>query len=150
MSFKIHLIPDDYHLPHVGRLADGGFFWIDGQLTWGRGATRDFICTYLFDQDGRLARHNIEDLGCRNEENRKDVRQIIDKHLAALGPYETADIWVEPFSVSAHGESFGLVTRVADTPKEAEDLERIGPLVDAMPGLTLMFYPPWDEGAYDT
>jgi hypothetical protein len=51
---KIRLMPDEWHIRNVGRLGDGRLFFVDSQLDYVAGATRDFVCTFLFDQDGHL------------------------------------------------------------------------------------------------
>jgi hypothetical protein len=56
---KIRLIPDDWHVQHVGHLADGRLFWVTGQLDPAGGTTKDFVCTFVFDQDGHLTEHSI-------------------------------------------------------------------------------------------
>ena len=62
-----------------------------------------------------------------------------------LGRTERSDFWVRPFLVQAFGLVFGLVVR---EPEEVNSKE--SQVVDAMPGWTQMFYPPWQNGLYDT
>src|SRR5690242_8354487 len=57
---KIHLIPDADRIVNVGRLADGRQYFVDGQLYWAGGSRKDFVCTFVFDRDGRLVAHTIE------------------------------------------------------------------------------------------
>lgn len=138
---KIHLIPDEWRITHVGRLADGRLFWVDAQLLPSRDATKDFVCTFLFDQDGRLVEHTIDLLGPRGSYPDADVALTFDRHLSVLGNPPNADIWVKPFSVERDGVVFGLI------PRQTEDGEW---LVEFMPGNTLAFYAPWEAGEYDT
>lgn len=150
MDFRVRLIPDNYHLLHVGRLGSGAQFWIDVQLRGEADTTRDFVATYIFNEDGVLSWHEIIDLGLRSNPGRRAATDVILAQIAKLGPSEKADISVFPFSVDAYGSTFGLVVRESDTddPSDIDDCD--GPLVDALPGWTLMFYPPWGEGLYDT
>lgn len=147
LDFKIRLIPDQYHLPDVGRLDAGAQFWIDLQLQPESESVRDFVATYVFDDDGVLIWYEIDDLGLRSDPNARRASEVIEQQKTKLGASERADIWVYPFSVTAHGSTFGLVVR---PPEPENDETEEGPLVDAMPGWTLMFYPPWEEGMYDT
>jgi hypothetical protein len=139
---KIRLIPDEWHIEHVGRLADGRLFWVDGQLEFAGGATKDFICTFIFDPDGRLVEHTIELIGVRGSYPEASGKAAMDRHLAALGKRKVADIWVRPFSVESHGTVFGLIPRQIEGGGEWR--------VEFMPGNTLSFYAPWDAGEYDT
>ena len=54
MEIKVHMIPDAFHLTHVGELHDGNYFWIDSQLDSDGSDTRDFIAVYIFDPKGNL------------------------------------------------------------------------------------------------
>lgn len=153
MSFKVRLIPDDYHLHEVGVLGNGAGYWIDVQLNPENGSTRDFVTTYVFDVEGRMIWHLIEDMDLRSDPRQKSVKETIAAHKAKLGAAERSDIWISPFSVEAHGLTFGLVVRKPeedDDPEYLNSLNEDGPLVDVMPGWTLMFHPPWDEGSYAT
>jgi hypothetical protein len=139
---KIRLIPDEWHIEHVGRLVDGRLFWVDGQLDPRGGATKDFVCTFIFAPDGRLLEHSIELIGVRGSYAEASVARAMDRHIAALGDRIATDISVRPFSVNSHGTVFGLIPRQT----EGSDEWR----VEFMPGNTLSFYPPWDAGEYDT
>jgi hypothetical protein len=79
---KIRLIPDDWHIQHVGRRVDGRLFWVDGQLDPAGGATKDFVCTFIFDQDGRLIQHSIELIGARGSYPEGSVGKAMDRHVA--------------------------------------------------------------------
>ncbi len=146
-DIKIHLIPDKWHLNYVGKLENGRLFWADMQLGYDhkRKDTRDFICIWIFDADGTLIDHRILDRGFRSEGSVKkpNASDIVSAELSQLGEYNFTDIWVKPFSVEKYDLEFGLVAReVGDGPNEV--------VFDAAPGLTLMFYPPWKDGRYDT
>jgi hypothetical protein len=138
---KIRLIPDKWHIRNVGRLSDGRLFLVDGQLDPTGGVTRDFVCTFIFDRDGRLVEDSIELIGERGAYPNGSVGDALDRHLAALGDRTLTDIWVRLFSVEDHGTVFGLI------PRETESGEW---RVEFMPGNSLSFYPPWEAGEYDT
>jgi hypothetical protein len=138
---KIRLIPDDWHILHVGRLVDGRLFWVDSQLDPAGGATKDFVCTFIFGQDGRLMEHSIELIGVRDSYPERSVAKAIDRHVAALGDHSATDIWVRPFSVESNSAVFGLIPRQTDGGEWR---------VEFMPGNTLSFYAPWEAGEYDT
>lgn len=148
MTFRIHLFPDDCHLPHVGRLKVGAQFWIDVQLLQEGGDTRDFVATYVFDLEGRLIWNEILDAGLRSEGNMKTIEEVILSQLKKLGEFDRREIQVHPFSVEAFGSVFGLVVREPEPDSDLSGSGVLGPLVDVMPGWTLMFYPPWEEGSY--
>lgn len=146
---KIHLIPDQYHLSNVGQLRNGNNYWIDIQLKSEGNRTRDFVATYIFDADGKLIDSNIIDLGLRTDENALSATTVIAEEKSRIGVInyesflgEKKSFWVYPFSIFSHNLIFGLVVR-------KEDKDECG-IVDAMPGYTIMFYPPWEDGAYDT
>lgn len=139
---KIHLIPDNYHLKNVGTLSDGRLYWIDVQLSYDHAAgdTRDFVCMYIFSEDGHLVDHTITDLGLRSSSALK-ASEVIRQMVATQSKPTLRDIWVHPFAAEHLGLTFGLIIR---------DEGDTGPVVDVLPGMTLMFYPPWPEGGYDT
>jgi hypothetical protein len=138
---KIRLIPDNWHMRNVGRLSDERLFFVDGQLDYASGRTRDFICTFLFDPDGRLVSHSIELIGVRRLYPDEKVGEALKRHLDALGERTSTDIWVRPFSIESNGAVFGLIPRKTDAGEWR---------VQFMPGNTLSFYPPWEAGEYDT
>ena len=136
----------------AGQLDDGSHYWIDVQLNSEGQDTRDFVATYVFDADGRLIDHKVKDLGLRSNPLSLSARAILTQERERLGLKKTifgrakrSDFWVRPFSVEAHGLVFGLVVRETND-AEPESINA----VDAMPGRTLMFYPPWQDGRYDT
>ena len=145
MVQKLRLIPDRYHLKNVGQLNNGNYYWIDVQLDSNGRETRDFIATYIFDADGVLIEHKIIELGIRSDPSALSARVIIGQESTRIGVKKRKDFWVRPFSVKANGAVFGLVVRE----REQGELEGFQ-AVDAMPGWTLMFYPPWADGLYDT
>jgi hypothetical protein len=138
---KIRLIPDAWRIRDVGRLSDGRLFWVDGQLLPSAGATKDFVCTFIFDQEGRLVDKSIELIGDRGAYPHASINDAISRHLSALGDRTTTDIWVRPFSIEDHGTVFGLIPRHVGGNEWR---------VEFMPGNTLSFYPPWKAGEYDT
>ncbi len=152
MVQKIHLIPDRYHLIDVGQLNDGNNYWIDVQLSSEAMDTRDFVATYIFDNARKLIDSDIIDLGLRSDPNALQARDVIKQQKSRIGVGRAGifgrkreSFWVQPFSVEAHGLVFGLVVREP----EEDDVE-MPPMVDALPGWTLVFYPPWEDGQYDT
>ncbi len=152
MVQKIRLIPDSYHLTNVGQLDNGNNYWIDVQLIPERRDTRDFVATYIFDDDGTLIDSEIINLGLRSDPNALRVKDVIAQQRSKIGVRKAGifggkseSFWVKPFSVRAYDVDFGLVVREP----EADNPDR-PPVVDAMPGWTLMFYPPWEDGGYDT
>jgi len=117
---------------------------VDGQLIGGGGrggATRDYVCTYLFDADGDLVEHRIDGLGPRDNGTAKRGKQKQAEHLVALGKFQKTDIWIKPFTVQHDGAEFGLVVREITAGEW---------VVDAVPGWTIMFTAPWALGEYDT
>jgi hypothetical protein len=122
-------------------LADGRLFWIDAQLNYANGHTKDFVCTFVFATDGSLSEHEIELIGVRGEYPGEAVALAIERHVVALGGHAQAAIWVRPFQVTSHELTFGLAPR---------QLPNGGWRVEFMPGNTLSFYAPWEQGEYDT
>jgi hypothetical protein len=114
---------------------------VNGQLDYAGGPTKDFVCTFIYDQDGRLSEHSIELIGVRGSYPKGGVEIAIDRHLRALGHNSVTDIWVRPFSLESHGTVFGLI------PRRIKGGEW---RVEFMPGNTLSFYAPWEAGEYDT
>ena len=138
---KIHLIPDEWDIHNVGRLSDGRLFFVDGQLDYAAGKTRDFVCTFLFDRSGSLTDHTIELIGTRGSYPAGAADAAKTRHLEALGSFTRMDIRVRPFSIESDGAIFGLIRRRLPSGEWR---------VDFMPGNTLSFYPPWEAGGYDT
>jgi hypothetical protein len=125
----------------VGRLNDGRLFWVDSQLDYADGVTTDFVCSFIFDREGRLVDRSVELIGDRGSYPNGSVGIAIERHIAALSDHTAADIWVRPFNIESHGRVFGLI------PRQTSDGEW---RVEFMPGNTLSFYAPWDVGEYDT
>jgi hypothetical protein len=138
---KIRLVPDGYHVDDVGRLGDGRQYFVSIQLNFSGGETRDFVCTFLFDNDGKLVSHTIDLVGVRGAYDKAAVTELYTRHLAALGERTVEEVWLRPFSVTSHGLAFGLIANYDD---------ESGWRVEFMPGNTMSFYPPWDSGEYDT
>jgi hypothetical protein len=138
---KIRLIPDEWHIRNVGRLDQGRSFFVDSQLDSFNNVTRDFVCSFIFDNDGQLVEHVIELIGTRSDYPEGSVHNAIQRHLSALGDRTRADVWVRPFAVSSNNAVFGLIPRKTGSGEWR---------VEFMPGNTLSFYPPWEAGNYDT
>lgn len=122
-------------------MSDGNLFLVDSQLVSASGSTKDFVCTFIFDQDGHLVKHVIELVGVRGAYPKGIVGKLIDQHVVTIGSMKRTAIWVRPFRVESHGVLFGLIPR---------QLKDGGWRVEFMPGNTLSFYPPWEAGEYDT
>jgi len=138
---KVRLIPDAWHIRNVGRLSDGRLYFVDSQLDYDSGSTRDFVCTFLFGADGSLVEHSIELIGTRGSYPDGSVGDALKRHLQALDVGMPTDIWVRPFSIDNNGAIFGLIPRRTKAGEWR---------VEFMPGNTLSFYPPWEAGEYDT
>ena len=145
MEIKVHLIPDAFHLTHVGELHDGNYFWIDSQVDSDGNDTRDFISVYIFDPKGNLIDSTIIDRGLRSNSDQIVLKDAFDRESKRIGMKRRTSFWAFPFSVAAFGLTFGLVVR----DRQAGELDGYQ-AVDALPGYTLMFYPPWSDGLYDT
>ena len=146
---KIRLVLDDYHIEHAGKLADGRLFWVTQQLDPAQGITRDFVCTFIFDADGNLVDHTIDLLGFRGSYPNELTGETYEKHLATLGDYKVADIWVRLFEVPVHDVVIGLIPRSPEG-DEPDDVDEDDWRVEFMPGNTLSFFAPWEDGEYDT
>lgn len=140
------LVPDDFHLHHGGKTAQGNGYWIDTQLAIEKDGTRDFVAAYVFDREGKLISSEVVNRGLRSEEQTQTLEEIIGKLKKKINAKETTEILVKPFSASFYGHTFGLVVREAE---EGDDAT-MEVLIDAMPGYTLMFYGPWSSCNYDT
>ena len=145
MVQKLRLIPDRYHLADVGPLENGNNYWIDVQLNSEGRDTRDFVATYVFDTVGELIQHKITDLGLCSDPNALPANAMVKQERERIGAKERRGIWGRPFAIQTFGLVFGLVVR---DPQQGE-IEGYQ-AVDAMPGWTLMFYPPWEDGLYNT
>lgn len=151
---KIRLIPDEWHIKRVGRLRDGRQFLVDTQLAPRRQKSRDYACSFLFDADGQLLSNDIEFIGERGDYPSERVAEILDTHLAALGDHEITEIWIRLFEIRHDDEIFGFVPvspeEFLDEDDDPEDVDDEDWRVEFMPGNTLSFYPPWEDGGYDT
>lgn len=140
------LVPDDYHLQHVGKTSQGNGYWIDIQLATEKDGTRDFVAAYVFDREGNLISSEVLDRGLRNDNPAQTFDEAIGNLKKKIDAKDIAKILVKPFSVSFYGHTFGLVVRETEDVDEATEET----LIDAMPGHTLMFYGPWSQCNYDT
>jgi hypothetical protein len=145
-SVGFPLVPDDYHLQHVGKTAQGNGYWIALQLATEDGDTRDFVAAYVFDKMGDLISCEVVDQGKRPHSAEHTTNEIIQKLKRKVDAKETTKILVKPFSTSFHGHTFGLIIREQEEGDDPSDET----LVDAMPGSTLMFYGPWSHCNYDS
>ncbi|MDM8168642.1 hypothetical protein [Roseovarius sp.] len=143
-EFMLHLYRDDHHLKRIGACKDGSLFWIDSQFVTEDGAPVDYLCTYRFAADGQFTFCKIERLGPRDEIDAAEWEARLAAHIRWLGPHSFGDIRVQPFSIRHDGHIFGAAIRTEEVAPDDP------PLVDLLPGHTLMFFPPWEEGGYDT
>ncbi|MEE9388724.1 MAG: hypothetical protein V3U96_08935 [Paracoccaceae bacterium] len=146
MNSGFPLVPDDFHLQHVGKTVQGNGYWICNQLAPEDGSTRDFLAAYVFDKTGNLISSEVLDQGLRSSQSEQTTEELIRKLMKKIDAKEIAEILVKPFSVSFYGHIFGLVIREMEEGGDAEQ----DMLIDAMPGHTLMFYGPWSLCNYDT
>ncbi len=147
-DFKIPLVPDRYHLKDVGKTKQGNGFWVTTQLSVKDGTRTDYVAAYIFDTKGNLISSEVSVLSAHDAYSRKKVGEAIDKVKAKIDAVTIEPIRVRPFSVSYFGETFGLVMREEHEGYTINTVDDI--LVDALPGYTLMFYPPWQTCNYDT
>ncbi|MBI3440179.1 MAG: hypothetical protein HY054_16265 [Proteobacteria bacterium] len=138
---KLLIVPDEFHLDDAGRCADGRNVIMTTQLIPSVGQTKDFICTFWFDNGGHLVAHRIDEVGIRGAYDEDGAKRIWASHADAVGVIDPQPFWVKPFSVDFDGQAFGLI------PEQTEDGEW---QVIFEPGNTMAFYAPWDSGEYDT
>jgi len=142
---------DDYHAKHVGTTADGRQFFITTPFT----SDQEYVARYLFDTDGDLLDAEIAQIGGRpdptilpgNVMTFAAQEQAISHMLEALGPVTFGDITIAPFTVTAHGQEFGMVL---NGPHEDDPDEEWYWSVTLEPGDFMSFSAPWDSGDYDT
>lgn len=138
---KINLVPDRWHIRHVGRLGDGRMFFIARQLLSIPPATMDFACTFIFDDDGRLIEHAIEEIGVRGQYAHGHSDAVMARHLSRVLGIRRSAIKIRLFTVRHQNADFGMIPRRIDDGSWR---------VEFMPGNTLSFFPPWEAGGYDT
>lgn len=141
------LVPDRFHLLHVGKTAQGNGYWITPQLATEDGATRDFIAAYVFAPDGALISCDVVDLGLRSGGSDRMVDTTISRLKTKIDAETVEEIRVKPFSRMFYGHCFGLVIREPDAGDDDPSHET---LIDALPGHTLMFQDPWTSCNYDS
>ncbi len=149
---KIHIVPDEWHIDCAGRLPDGRYLFSSSQLSWQDGQTTDFMCTFFFDEDGTLVDHCIDCIGIRGQYSKQDWAEIENRHERFQLGLEITDFWLRPFQVMEHGEVFGFIVQGPEDffDSDDEDYDEDYWRVEFMPGNTLSFYPPWEDGLYDT
>jgi hypothetical protein len=142
---RVALDHDDYAAEYVGRTADGRQFFLTNPFVpaYGDRPGREFLALYLFDENGKLLEARIEDLGTRAELDEERARLLEKELLASLGEVSFGRIWVVPFQIERFGVEFGFI---AHPPDEIND----DWYVTVEPGDYMAFYPPWNEGWYDT
>lgn len=149
---------DDYHAELVGRAADGRQFFITtpfGSATYGQTST-EFVARYLFDAEGALVDATIVPLGARPETvalpgngwRFTAQAEALEQLLSEIQPVAFGNIEISPFSITAHGQEFGLILHGPD-PEHPDDDDWHW-TVTVEPGDYMAFYSPWDSGEYDT
>jgi len=144
---------EDYHTHYVGRCSDGRqFFGQDGVWVFlkpGTPATDpdflnlrgEYVILHIFDKDGNYISTQHWYAGT-SADSTKEIRQAmtdtLEKWIDELGAWEFADIAVKLFQVDIDGFIFGLV------PDEETGF------INLMPGKSIAFYEPWEDGEYWT
>jgi len=72
------LVPDGYHLKHVGKTVQGNGYWIDVQLAIENGGTRNFVAAYVFDGDGNLISSEVVDCGLRTRNRLRRSTKLLE------------------------------------------------------------------------
>lgn len=147
---KFRIARDDYHARYVGRTKSGRQFFVTTPFVFEpRGEGRNFVATFLFDQDGHLVADRIDEVGPRGDSGYPPgnideglVDETRRAHVAALDVAEFCDVEVAPFEIKRFGLSFGLIPRRDDEGEEDGWIEML-------PGNYMAFHEPWD-GDYDT
>ena len=96
---QILLATDDWHLEDFLELPDGRYLWVTGQGD----RNRSFACSYWFNSSGEIVEHDIEEI-----KDQASRREVFDKHLKRLDGGESAELYVNLFTVSKFGYEFGL------------------------------------------
>ncbi|WFR73520.1 hypothetical protein P9209_07710 [Prescottella defluvii] len=149
---------DDYHAKFVGRAADGRQFFITtpfSSATYSR-TSAEFVARYLFDADGALVDATIVPLGARpdlvalpgNVMQFSAQTEALEQLLDQIQPVTFENIEISPFSITAHGQEFGLILQGPDPDYPDDDDWHWTVTVE--PGDYMAFYSPWDSGDYDT
>jgi hypothetical protein len=146
---------DEYHARHIGWTRDGRQFFVTTPFVSGSGKQigRNFVATYLFDEQGRLVEDRIDELGPRlhhgyppGNVDHDLAEEMIEKHIAALDIDEFTDIEIAPFQITRFGIEFGLILLINEDDPDF-DPERIR--IELHPGNYMAFSPPWN-GDYET
>ena len=142
---RLTILPDEYHLPHVGHMRDGRQAFLTSPFVPDLGDRTgcEYLALYVFDADGLLVEHKITSLGQRSQVDEDEAQRLKEELIASVSPLSPRGISVRPFSITHDGVEFGLIPRQPDD--EDEDWS-----VEAQPGNYIAFTPPWHEGGYDT
>jgi hypothetical protein len=109
-----------------------------------RSEKRWYAVLHRFDADGNHLGTDARSGGADGESDATNrAEQELDALLAALGPWQSGDIWVRLFEVERDGCLFGLVYERSD--EEDPELEYV-----LLEPNDIMFHPPWDSGDYST
>jgi hypothetical protein len=143
---RIAINHNSFEAKHVGHTAGGGQFFLTRPFDPGTADAddaRDFVALYLFDEDGRFRKAEIDVFEEKDPGHSTAAKKVYRQRLQELGKAKFDRIEVEPFTVERFGLTFGLV---AHAPTSSDDTW----WVTAEPGDYMAFSPPWDLGEYDT
>jgi hypothetical protein len=137
---SIDLEPDDHHARHVGWTTDERRQVF---VTSGFHGETVYVMRYVFDEGGRMLNATIETLPRDGGPGTPAMTARMEALFGELGPIRRQRIRFQPFRIALDGVVFGLVER----PPEEEGGDWA---VDALPGYTMAWFPPWNSGLYDT
>ncbi|MEM7744487.1 MAG: hypothetical protein AAF409_12335 [Pseudomonadota bacterium] len=145
---QIRLVSDEYHLEGFRKVGPERWLWVSGQGDHDATRYRYFACSIWFDAAGTVVDHDIEHYATEpTGTTARDVtlsREVFGRHYQGLAGGEMSDLWIDLFAIPAYDTVFELRPRFV-TSTRADHWR-----VEFMPGNTLSFYPPWQEGLYDT
>jgi hypothetical protein len=143
----VTLANDEDAARYVGRTADGRQFFLTTPFVPATDpesrSGREFLALYTFDASGRLLEAAIDDLGPRADLHETAHVARRDALLQSLGAHRFCPIRITPFVVRRFGVDFGFILQ---SPSEDGDEECI--VVE--PGNYMCFWPPYEDGEYDT
>ncbi len=168
---KLVVPHDDYHCKYVGKMTNGQQFFLTTPFTYAEDLAKaqEFVALYLFNADGDLIDHKINNLGNRaslvGEQNAKIlpgnvmeetpvVQTMINNLLKTLGKISFENILIKPFVIEKFDLTFGIVPENYDDHLYGDDGfyddmddEEMTMIVE--PGNYMAFVYPFD-GEYDT
>lgn len=143
----ITLINDEDGAKYVGKTQAGILFFLTTPFLPAERTPNtpgcEFIALYTFDPSGKFLDAIIDNLGPRSMVDEHSAKARIGNLLRSLGEHEYCAIRIAPFRVHRFGVDFGLIPRPPESPEERG-------CVTVEPGDYMCFWPPWDDGYYDT